>query len=474
MRIVFVLFLLVTRTYAQSSLEEIEKNFQGSKEIQNLSNKTIQISLQDAIESGLRENINEKTRKYTFQLNEITFKDAFDGFWYPNLNLTMATTSDHFVENFYRDVNDNTSSSKTPGGYIGLEIEDYTLFNWGRDYLEYLNAKETYRRAQANLSESKRELRLNIIQDYFNLAKQKEAVKIYKKQLSHASFIYRLAKEKLTLKKVKTQEFLEAKSLFLGAHKDYHQGLYVYDQLQQTLTTRLGENFDTPYRPINTLKYRPLSVTPQESLDFALKTARRLLDARAQMSISNRSFEKAQKDNLPLPTFSVKLGTYRRNFTGGVYSDDYETFTNSKNIEVAASLNMTWNLTGPGGLMNKRIQENAYYNKKISEVTLRDAHRQVQYLNRISHSKIDRLEKLFKAAMASRKNAREVFDQTIDNYISGKTNITNVRQILNELKQASIDYEISKYDHLSEKIVLAKLMGVSDFPGEKFERLVEE
>ena len=36
----------------------------------------------------------------------------------------------------------NASSSRVPNGYIGLEMEDYTFFNWGKDYLDFLNTKE--------------------------------------------------------------------------------------------------------------------------------------------------------------------------------------------------------------------------------------------------------------------------------------------------------------------------------------------
>lgn len=474
-RVIFFLAMASSLGFAQTSnLEQIEKEFSNNSEKIVLKNDSVQLSLQDAIEGGLRENYAQKARKYEFQLNEISYKDAYQDFYFPNINLTMNTTSDHFVENFYKDVDVNASSSKVPSGYIGVEVEDYTLFNWGKDYLDYLNQKEIYDNTKTNLTIDKRNLRLDIIKLYFNLAMQKEIVRIYKKQLSHSSFIYRLAKEKLTLKKIKTQEFYEAKSLFLGAHRDYHQSLYEYDQLQEQMIEILGEDNDSAYNPVSVLKFKPLSVTQEESLKFSLQAARDLVNAKAQMNIASRKYEKSQKENLPLPKFTVKLGSYRRNFASGGYSDDYETFSNSKNIELAASVNMSWRLYGSGGFLNTRIQESAYYNKKISELNLRNAHREIKYTNRILHSKIERLERRYKALESQRKNARDVFDQTIDNYISSKTKITNLRQMLKELKDASIDFEITKYNHLAEKVELAKIMGLDDFPGEKFERLVEK
>lgn len=474
---IFVFIFLLTAInlgYPQVDLDEIEKEFESSSVTSKEQNLSVQLSLQDAIETGLRKNFAQRKRKYEFQINELTFKDAFEEFYLPNINLTMGLGPDHYVDDFYRDLNDNASSPRVPSGQIGIELKDYALFNWGRDYLVYLNAKETYERTKGNLAQDRRDLRLKIIGSYFNLARLQNRVKIYKKQLSHASFIYRLAKEKLTLRKIKTQEFLEAKALFLGAHKDFHEALYEYDKAQNDFTQLMGEDNETPYRPISTLKFTPLNLTRDESLKFALKGSRDLLNAQTAMNINNRSFEKTRKDNLPLPTFTVKLGSYQRNFDAGVYSDDYQSFNGSKNIELAATLNMTWTLVGPGGALNSRVQENAFYQKKMAELDLRDARRTVKYYNRITHSKIQRLEKKYKAISLQRNNARQAFDQVIDNYISGKTNITNVRQLLRELRISSTEYEDTKYFHLFEKLNLVSLMGVDDFPGESFERLVEK
>ena len=127
----------------QEDLNSLEQNTLQNKDLNNLNkNASRSISLQTAIEEGLRLNYEQKIRKYEFQINEINFDDAFDDFFFPKVNLNLATSSDHFVENLYRDNYDNAQDPRTPNGYVGIEIEDYTLFNWGRDYLDYLNSKD--------------------------------------------------------------------------------------------------------------------------------------------------------------------------------------------------------------------------------------------------------------------------------------------------------------------------------------------
>lgn len=473
---ILILFLLfdLSSSFAQTDLDQLEKDIKQNKLTQNLDNQAEGITLQDAIESGLRKSNPELVRKYSFQLNEIVFKDARDDFYYPKLNLTMSTSSDHFTENLYRDQTTNAESSKTPTGSIGLEIEDYTLFNWGKDYLDFLNSKESYQRTKQNLTEDKRELRFQIIAEYFNLSRQNAIIRIFKKQLSHTSFIYRLAKEKLTLRKITTQEFLHAKTLFLEAHKNYHSSLFEYYKIQESFATILGDELKTIYKPLSRLKFKAIAFGSDESYRFVNNNSRDLLDARSDVKNSNRSYQRVLKNNLPLPKFSVKLGSYQRSFSSGGYSDDYETFAGSKNIEIAATLNMSWRIYGSGGFFNSRATETSFYNKKISELKLREAHRNTKVANRLTHSRILHLEKKYEATDAELKNARKVFDKVIDNYLSSKTKFTNVKQILDELLNASINYELTKYEHLLEKLTLAKLMGVDDFPGDKFDRLVEK
>ncbi len=474
----FFLFILVFTTssvYPQTDLDGLEKELEQKDKKQEFDeNLASNLSLQDAIDEGLRENFHQLTRKYQFELNEIVFKDAHDDYFYPKLNLTMGLTSDHFVENFYRDNNVNASSPKTPTGYFGLELEDYTLFNWGKDYMDYLNSKDLYQRAKQNLSEDKRELRYQIIQHYFDLSTKYLLVRVQKRQLSHTSFIYRLAKEKLSLRKINSQEYLQAKTLFLEAHKNYQDALFIYYKSQETMATLLGDDLTTTYKPLNVLRYKPVTLSSKEAYAFIKKNNRQVLDAKTQVKVNSRLYQKALKDNLPLPKLSLKLGSYYRTFSNTGYSDEYNTFANSKNLEVAATVNMTWRLLGRGGLFNSRINESAYYHKKMSELQLRESHRNAEVSGHLTHGRILHLQKKFEAADAGLKNARKVFDKAIDNYLASKTSFANIKQILQHLQDASTNYHNTKYEHLAEKIQLARIMGVDDFPGERFDRLIEQ
>lgn len=473
-KIVFVILSILPNLVLSQNLEQIEKEIIND-ETATISQSTAKlISLNEAIEEGLRRNNLEVLRKYEFQLNELDYQDAFEEFFFPKLTLSMNTTGNHFVENLYRDSIENASSSKTPQGLIGLGFEEYSLFNWGRDYLTYLNSKNSYERTKQRLKEQRRELRYSIIANYFNLSRLFKIVKIQKKQLSHTSFIYRLAKEKISLRKINSQEFLQAKSEFLDSHRRYQSALFDYYKQQQIFADLLADKLKTSYRPSDTLKFKPITIGPNESKKLVTRNQPRILEARLNAENASRDYQRVLKENLPLPKISLRLGTYQRGFSTEGLEDSYNTLQNSRNVEIAASLNMTWTIYGSGGFFNSRVTERAYYGKRIAEIRLKEAHRESMVSNTLTHSRIRYLEKEFTASKAQLKNARLVFDKAIDNYIAGRTTFANMKLILNDLNSAATHFEDVKYEHLVEKVSYASLMGIDDFPGEKFDNLVEK
>ena len=294
----------------------------------------------------------------------------------------------------------------------------------------------------------------------------------YKKQLSHTSFIYRLAREKLGLRKVGTQEFLQAKAEFLNAHTKYQNSLFEYYNQQQAFADLLGDDLKTIYKPADQLKFKSISIKRIDAQKYIDKNRPDILQAKTNVENASRSYQKALKDNLPLPEFNLKLGTYQKAFSTAGASDDYETFAGSRNVEIAATLNMTWTLYGSGGFFNSRVTERSYYQKRIAELNLKENYRKSHVANNLIHSRIQYLEKRYEAANAQVNNARKTFDKAIDNYIAGKTRFGDMRDVLQVLIDSTVEAENVKYEHLAEKVNYAAIMGLNDFPGDNFEALI--
>ncbi len=470
-RILFTIpfILFGSFTHAQDiDLNEVEKKIKPKMFAPSPEAKVI--SLHDAISQGLRLNSQERIRGYRKGLIELNWKDTFEGFWFPQLSLTI-NTSDHHVQSVYNNQNE-TLLSKTPSGFVGLEFEDYTVFNWGRDYLDYLNEKASYLRENQILTEQKRDLRFRIIDKYFNLSLLKQIRLIKKTQLRHTSFIYKLSKEKLSLGKINRQELLQGKEEFLRAHQEFQDINAQVATTEEELAELLGDDLSTTYTLTNQLKYSPLNIQKDETVSLAQQKSPQLRQANVELENANRSFEKNLKDNLPLPKFTVRLGAYRHSFSNQGSQDSFTTYGDDNDVEIAASINMKWKIFGSGGFLNSREREREYFNKRIAEIEFTEAKRDVKVAISTFHKQISHLEKKVEASEARLKNSRLLFDSALDRYISGKTTFPNVALALDSLINTEEAFERAKYEHLAQKLNLANLAGVDDFPGEKFDNLV--
>lgn len=462
-------FALAQDNAQEINLDEVEKQLKETDKYAPKKESEI-LSLEQAIAKGLRLNNDQKTRDYQKEIFTLDWKDNRDEFWIPQLKLSV-NTSNHHVESLYNDTEEN-ALSETPSGYVGLEFEEYTLFNWGRDYLQYLNDQQTFTRQKQFLTEQKRQLRFQIIDQYFNLSRIKRIRSIKKSQLRHTSFIYRLSKEKLSLKKIGKQEYLQAKGEFLRAHKEYQDYNEQVAVEEEKLAELLGDDLDTNYNLTNQLKFTPLNIKRHESLAFAQDTSPKLRQARTDLENANRSYERTLKENLPLPEINMRLGAYRRSFSNQGMEDSVTTYGDSRNVEIAASINMSWTIFGAGGLFNSRDRERSYLNKRIAEINFTENKREVQVNVKTLHRRIAALERAVEAARVRLKNSRDVFDLTLDRYISGKTTFPNMKLVLDSLIQSEEQLETAKYEHMANKLDLAFTSGIDDFPGEKFDNTV--
>ncbi|MCT4641866.1 MAG: TolC family protein [Bacteriovoracaceae bacterium] len=435
-------------------------------------NESIIIDLNDAIEMGLRKNAAQKNREYTKEINELNKEDNFASFWLPQLKLTVNSGEEN-VGTVYESQSGASTINKTPNGYFGLELADYTVFNWGKDYLDYLNNKNTYKRIQESLGEQRRLLRLNIIESYFNLASKTQIVKNAKRKLRHSSFVYKLAKEKVNIRKIRRSEFFQAKANFLKAHSEYQEAQYHRSKANKEFADLISDNPSSTYKTTSTLKYSPIIVKSFETLKFADRANPQIKQAKFQMENAKRSYRKVLKENMPLPKLALNFAAYKHNFSENGSSNDFENDVGNRNVELKASINMSWTIFGSGGLFNSRVRKKAFLNQKISEVNFSEAKRSVSVTVKNLHSQIKYIEKQIEALEQGQKNMIKAFNKSLDDYIDGKIKFTNFKDILDENILNTESLVNAKQSHLSLKLDLAYAMGKDDLPGSNFEGLVQ-
>lgn len=429
------------------------------------------LQLNDVIEQGLRKNYDQNLRGQRQELNEIAFSGVKSAFWLPELKVSL-TTDDQKIATFKSSSRTPTNPHSTsPSGTLGLSLGDYTVFNWGKDYALYLNQKSLYERSSQIFNESKRELKLDLINSYFSLMSAKNIEKIRQDQLRQASFVYRLSKEKITIGKTSKQDYYQARSEYLKSQNDYHESKIISDQTDENVAFQIADPVGTKYILNETLEYRRLKISIDEALNIAEKNNPTLLTNRVLMDNAEREYDVALKENMPLPKFSINLGAYNKRFGPTTNTTRYETYGGSGNVELVASINTTWSLTGADGFLNSNKLASARIGKEISMKEFEKNTHQTQSLIRQTYKTILSLQNQLVILEARLPSLQKTFDTILDNYLNGRTKFYDFSLSLQDLTETKVFYEQIKLQHLQQKLTLARLMGVEDFPGENFELL---
>ena len=453
----------ITATESEIYIQEAEK-YKLAEIYKNL-------HLNDVIEQGLRKNYDQNIKEQNNSLNEIVFQGAKSAFWIPELKINLVSSTQHISTLHQSDSPPKIPNPTTPTGALSLTLSDYTLFNWGKDYALYLNKKSSNQRNKEILNESKRELKLELIGNYFFLVSAKNNELIRQDQLRQASFVYRLSKEKITIGKTSKQDYYQARSEYLKAQNDYHQAKIISDLANENLVFLLTDEIGTKYLLNETLDYKKIKITLDESFHFATKNNPTLLTNKTSIENAERSYDVAIKETLPLPKFTVNLGAYNKNFGPAINQTTYQTYSSSGNVELVASINASWSLNGTDGFFNSNKLSLGRIEK---EITLKEFEKNTHLtasLIRQTYEKILSFQNQLVILEARIPSLQKSFDTILENYLSGKTKYNDFHLALLDLTDAKILAVHYKLEHLKEKLNLAKLAGIEDFPGENFEHL---
>lgn len=436
----------------------------------NESYKTI--SLNDVIEQGLRQNSDQEIRNKQNELNELNWNRDYRSFWLPSLKLTLTTEEQRIgtLRSSSRESSERPTHSAA--GSFGFDIGTYTVFNWGKDYALYLNNQSTYQRQKQLNEEEKKDLKLVLITDYIEVIKKKNLLKIRQDQLRRASFVYRLNKEKVNVGKTSQQDYYLSRANYLEAQNEYHASKIEADKTDDNLAYLINEKSGTKFIINENVDYKKLKITLTNALDLVKNKNSDVLNSLTTIQNNERELEVARKENLPLPKFTLNLGGYRNHFDKNTNSTRYETYEGTGAIDLVASINATWDVFGADGFMNqdklarKRIELEISRHQLKKAMAFSEASVQSIYKNIVS------LQNQLLILEARIPTVTKTIDTVLENYLDGKTRFNDYKLALDDYIQTRLMFENFTAEHAQQKLQLAKVIGIEDFPGENFEHIV--
>jgi outer membrane protein TolC len=429
------------------------------------------LHLNDVIEQGLRKNYDQNIRGQEEEINKIAYAGARNAFWLPELKVSLTTDNQKIATLHHSSRQPTNPYSSSPSGVLGLSFGDYTVFNWGKDYALYLNQKASFERNTQIFDESKRELKLDLINSYFTLMVSKNIEKIRQDQLRQTSFVYRLSKEKITVGKTSKQEYYQARSEYLKSQNLYHDAKIESDQADESVAFQIADPVGTKYVLNESLDYKRVKIGLEEVVHFAAKNNPTLLTNKVVLDNAERAYDVALKENMPLPKFSVNLGAYNHRFGPATNTTRYENYGGGGNVELVASINTTWSISGADGFLNSNKLATSRITKEIAGKEFEKNTHYTESMIRQSYKTALSLQNQIVILEARLPSLQKTFDTILENYLAGRTKFYDFSMALDDLTNTKIFYEQVKLQHLKEKLSLARLAGIEDFPGENFEML---
>lgn len=463
------ILLLTTLSFSALANELYVQELVDTGSNTNFNKKSLNLNI--VLEQGMRKNFDENIRKNDQDILENKLEDTKEGFYYPKLKLTLEAST-HKVGTLRGSTKDSSlGAKKIPSGSFGLEFDEYSVFNWGKDYLKYLNDSENLKRQHERSKEESREFRQTLISEYVKNLYLQERVNIKKDQLKNTSFIYRFNRERVTQGKISKQDYYQSRSEYLRAQQEYFEARLSSDQANEALANLIDDLPGTRYEFDEKARHEKVKLSLAGAIDLANKNSPYIKTGKINEKIKEREYEIAQKDNLPLPKFSLNLGAYKHHFEENKNQTYYESSTEGNGLEVVATVKASWSLFGDGGLFNRRKLANARLEKENASFEYSQAKREMEmYIAKIFHQFAvdhDRI-KILEARIPSLK---KTMDLTQNAYIEGKSRFTDFHLANQEYTLSREDYERIRYEYLNNKIELAKLIGLEDLPGENFDKI---
>ncbi len=428
------------------------------------------LTLSSAIETGLRENNQEKSRKYEKTILDLSWKNTKESFWLPNIEITLSSGPQRLA-NLYKGNKSGDPTNLLPTGSLSLNFGEYTIFNWGKDYLDYKNKQDTYIRNKEQLAEKKRELKHDLIIEYFKTMMYYNITKINKNLLRHASFIYKTNKEKNASAKVSSQDYYRSRTEYIKSQRTYQEVERIHLNANEDMAHKLNDNSKKIYIFDEKLKFIKLSLQADEIIKLANINNYKIKDAQVNLKNADRLHRLTIKENIPLPRFYINFGAYKHNFSRDTANSRYTTNLDNSDLELIASINATWNITGKGGLFNSREVTISKTKKYLAYHNYKKTNNDIELILRKYYYNIKQYESKVEFLQLEVENALKTFNIVLQNYLNKRSSFTDFKLALEDMINSQIQYEKTKFAHLKDKILLLKSIGIESFPGERLEDL---
>ncbi len=425
------------------------------------------LTLSQAIARAMQQNRTVLAFRLSMRVAEISYANAWDTMFMPSLNLvTSATPAVTFAHIPGQSTNTSNDSYGYPTGSVGLQLGQYTLYNFGKDRDTYEQARLDWVRTQQQYLETLRAVRIQVIIAYFRYKAEVEKLDAAKRSMIISEAFLAVVKSRVRISQANEGDIPSSEVDLVNAKNNY----VTQDSTQlfqlYNLNLLLGDPIGTPYNPIDTIRYSPLQISQEMALRIYFENAPSMKDQRKNVLKAELALDIARKNLLPLPKVSLSgLNlTYTNNY--GAVTNTFTNQASTPNIDVSAQISLTIPLIGPGGLFNVRTLAQSELSLDQANLSFETTANQDQLTILQTLRQIVQAEATIKNNREGFEKSNAVLEKLSDVITKGNGSRLEMRDALTNSRTFELSLNDSIVDHLQSKFSLAQLIGVDRLPGD--------
>ena len=420
-----------------------------------------------AIAKANRNNTTLVQRRLQQELSEITYSDAWRKMWVPSVSLGANTGAAYTLAQTPGSADAAAGGGSlahgTPTANVNLTMGAYTIYNFGKDRDTLKAAELDLERSRENVHETERSVRFAVITAVFNFKTQQDLLDAAQRSVESSEAVYELVKSRIPLGRATQSDLSSTDIDLLNARNLLIQNQTSYSQSLWALNLVLGDPIGQRYRIKTEVKFIKFRMSLDDVLAVYRANAPALKIAVQALEKSRIALRTAEKNALPLPTVSFSGINFGYNITptGTAPSRD------PGNLNFALALTVTLPIVGDGGFLYGHTLRQAEIATEQAELGLRDTANTNEVNVRTTFAQLLQAEASVELKQSIFTQSSGVFEASLG-ALQSKTafNRLDIKNALEQLRNAEQDFTNSILTHYSTKLALATLIGVDRFPEE--------
>jgi outer membrane protein TolC len=425
-----------------------------------------ELKLAEAIEKGIKNNLDLLQQNMNLRSNELNYEDARDRMYSPSIYLGVNSSYGTKFGHVHGPTNYTSYNmqNKTEQS-LQLSLGEYTIYNFGRDKLVFDQAKLDWIRAKEFYEESKRSVKFQIIIAFWTLKSDTDKMESYGRSVKIAESILDLQKSRLPLEKATEADVSSSFVDLMNVKNLRDTAESSVTAATLNLNVLLGDPTGTTYVINEEISFLPIKVTEKILYESYLQQSPNIKNARKDFVKAQMNLELSEKNLLPLPT--IKFSGINLYYTPQYYSSS-QTLNPSgsnTNLNISSSIGLTIPLTGPGGLFGSRIIEGAEIQVSLSNLALRNtANRDLQTILQTVRN-IRQFETTIENNRQLYTSSVSVLESVLKKFMSDNSvSRLEIRDALAQARDSEIELSNAVLSHLTNKTQLASFIGVDYLP----------